>query len=169
MVFVIWLADGRFPTDFAGKVEGGYDEERRLFHVALTRAKDELVLAYPMTYRWRGMDPVLMKRSRFLMELDEPGPEPYDIVEIEEPLPTDFVILPASDSTPVLDAPPPREIETHAPPALPAPAPKAQKKRKAKKQAGKKSKRAKRTVKKKVKKREKPKAARSKRAPKRKR
>jgi DNA helicase-2/ATP-dependent DNA helicase PcrA len=85
VVFVIWLADGRFPTDFAGKVEGGYDEERRLFHVAVTRAKDELVLAYPMTYRWRGMDPVLMKRSRFLVELDLPAPPPYDIVEIEEP------------------------------------------------------------------------------------
>jgi len=85
VVFVIWLADGRFPTDFAGRVPGGYEEERRLFHVAVTRARDELVLTYPITYRWRGQDPVLMKRSRFLAELDEPYPPPYDVVEIEEP------------------------------------------------------------------------------------
>jgi DNA helicase-2/ATP-dependent DNA helicase PcrA len=94
-VFVIWLADGRFPTDYAGKVEGGYEEERRLFHVAVTRARDELVLAYPMTYRWRGMDPVLMKRSRFLAELDEEidgtAPPPcYEVVEIEEPAPEEL-------------------------------------------------------------------------------
>ena len=165
VVFVIWLADGRFPTDFAGRVEGGYDEERRLFHVALTRAKDELVLAYPMTYRWRGMDPVLMKRSRFLMELDDPSPEPYDIVEIEEPLPTDFELLPAVDMPSVLEGPPAREIEAPARPALPAPAPKAKKKRKAKKKAAKKpGRKAKR-----AKKKGQPKAAKRKRTSKEKR
>jgi len=170
VVFVIWLADGRFPTDFAGKVEGGYDEERRLFHVAVTRAKDELVLAYPMTYRWRGMEPVLMKRSRFLVELDDPAPEPYDIVEIEEPLPSDFMILPASDVPPVLGGPPAREIAAPARPALPAPASKA--KQRAKKKAGRKraaKKAAKKSVKKTsmkahAKKEAKPKAAKRKRS-----
>jgi DNA helicase-2/ATP-dependent DNA helicase PcrA len=167
VVFVIWLADGRFPTDFAGKVEGGYDEERRLFHVALTRAKDELVLAYPMTYRWRGMEPVLMKRSRFLVELDDPHPEPYDIVEIEEPLPSDFMILPASDVPPALGAAP---AQPALPAPTPAPAPKAKAKRKAKKKAGRKraaKRAAKKSVKKeRAKKKAKPKAARRKRSPK---
>ena len=130
VVFVIWLADGRFPTDFAGRVEGGYDEERRLFHVAVTRAKDELVLAYPMTYRWRGKAPVLMKRSRFLTELDEPSPPPYDIVVIEEPLPTDFELMERA-----LGGTKPREIEVEvggAPRALPATKRKRKKKAKGK-------------------------------------
>jgi DNA helicase-2/ATP-dependent DNA helicase PcrA len=135
VVFVIWLADGRFPTDFAGRVEGGYDEERRLFHVAVTRAKDELVLAYPMTYRWRGKAPVLMKRSRFLVELDEPSPPPYDIVVIEEPLPTDFELRGLSRPERALAGGKVREIEVEvggARRALPGPKKKRKKKVKGK-------------------------------------
>ena len=130
VVFVIWLADGRFPTDFAGRVEGGYEEERRLFHVAVTRAKDELVLAYPMTYRWRGKAPVLMKRSRFLVELDEPSPPPYDIVVIEEPAPTDFELM---DRAPAAGKARRIEVEAEgAPRALPGPEKKPKTKRKTK-------------------------------------
>ncbi len=81
VVFVIWLADGRFPTDMAGREEGGYEEERRVFHVAVTRAKDELFLTYPLTYRWRGMGTKLMKRSRFLEEVPEDVYEEMEIVE----------------------------------------------------------------------------------------
>jgi DNA helicase-2/ATP-dependent DNA helicase PcrA len=126
VVFVIWLADGRFPTDFAGKVEGGYEEERRLFHVAVTRARDELVLTYPMTYRWRGTDPVLMKRSRFLAELDEYGGPPcYELVEIEEPAPPELDLFPpalpepprAGDPGPRPALPPVSERDKASPPA----------------------------------------------------
>jgi hypothetical protein len=39
-----------------------------------------------------------MKRSRFLAELDEPRPEPYDTVEIEEPLPAEFELVPGRAS-----------------------------------------------------------------------
>jgi DNA helicase-2/ATP-dependent DNA helicase PcrA len=90
VVFIIWLADERFPSAFASRVPGGYEEERRLFHVALTRARDRLVLVYPMVYRPRGTGPVFLTRSRFLAELDEPGPPPYDVVEVvERPAPTE--------------------------------------------------------------------------------
>ncbi len=46
-VFVVWLADGRFPSAQALKDPAGEEEERRLFYVACTRAKDELYLVLP--------------------------------------------------------------------------------------------------------------------------
>lgn len=66
-VFVIWLAEGRFPSPRAEDME----EERRLFYVACTRAKDELVLCYPLVARDRYRVDVLMTPSRFVAELPE--------------------------------------------------------------------------------------------------
>ena len=43
-VFLIWCADGMIPLQRAVKEEGGEEEERRLFYVAVTRAKDQLYL-----------------------------------------------------------------------------------------------------------------------------
>lgn len=125
IVFVIWLADGRFPSQRALRVPGGIvriadrthvheefaalleaenllpdeapvssvtplppregraasdesaleivipgeEEERRLFYVAVTRAKQELYLVHPVMARDRaGMD-ILMEVSRFIREL----------------------------------------------------------------------------------------------------
>jgi len=103
-VFLIWLADGRFPSQRALRVPGGIvriepmkvhdafefshmlegdapasepreivipgeEEERRLFYVAVTRAKQELYLVFPVMARDRaGMD-ILMEPSRFVREL----------------------------------------------------------------------------------------------------
>ena len=48
VVFVIHAADGNIPSDMAtGKLEE-IEEERRLFYVALTRAKDWLYVCYPL-------------------------------------------------------------------------------------------------------------------------
>jgi DNA helicase-2/ATP-dependent DNA helicase PcrA len=68
-VFVVWLADGRFPSAQALKDKDGEEEERRLFYVGCTRAKDELYLAFPLVAAPRDRERVVMKASRFLEEL----------------------------------------------------------------------------------------------------
>lgn len=67
VVFVIWLAEGRFPSARAENIE----EERRLFYVACTRAKDELFLCYPLVARDRYRVDVITEPSRFVSELPE--------------------------------------------------------------------------------------------------
>jgi DNA helicase-2/ATP-dependent DNA helicase PcrA len=83
-VFVVWLADGRFPSAQALKDRDGEEEERRLFYVASTRAKDELYLAYPLVAAPRDRERVVMKASRFLEEL--PGePELFERWQLDDP------------------------------------------------------------------------------------
>jgi len=48
-VFLINLASGGFPNSRALAEDGGLEEERRLFYVAITRAKEKLFLTYPMS------------------------------------------------------------------------------------------------------------------------
>ena len=72
-VFVVWLVDGTFPSDLALKDAGGEDEERRLFYVAATRAKDELYLTHPQVSRLRDTSMVLHRPSRFVAEMPAPG------------------------------------------------------------------------------------------------
>jgi DNA helicase-2/ATP-dependent DNA helicase PcrA len=69
-VFLIWLVDGQFPN---GRVLDADDpdlieEERRLFYVALTRAKDELYLSYPMMNPKSYTGDILCQPSRFLAD-----------------------------------------------------------------------------------------------------
>jgi len=71
IVFIIWLSEGRFPTARAEDDE----EERRLFYVAATRARDLLHLLHPETARDRYRVDVLLDPSRFLLEL------PGDLME----------------------------------------------------------------------------------------
>ena len=47
----------------------GEEEERRLFYVAMTRARQELYLVYPVMARDRGGLDILMEPSRFIREL----------------------------------------------------------------------------------------------------
>ncbi|MHC4536975.1 MAG: ATP-dependent helicase [Planctomycetota bacterium] len=84
VVFIPWLADGRFPTDLAINTQEELEEERRVFHVAVTRAKDELYLVVPQLYRNRSRSLVVMKPSRFLTEI---GKELTEHMELEEGLP----------------------------------------------------------------------------------
>lgn len=68
VVFVIMLCDGMFPSNRSAETEEGVEEERRLFYVAITRAKDELYLVWPMI-RLAGGGDMMQKPSRFLGEL----------------------------------------------------------------------------------------------------
>jgi DNA helicase-2/ATP-dependent DNA helicase PcrA len=52
-VHVIHAADGNIPSDMATKTREEIDEERRLFYVALTRAKDRLAVYFPLRYYFR--------------------------------------------------------------------------------------------------------------------
>ena len=68
VVFVVWLADGMFPNRRV--LDSGdndmFEEERRLFYVATTRAKDQLYLTYPMTNPKSYTGEYVTKPSRFL-------------------------------------------------------------------------------------------------------
>jgi len=100
-VFVVWLADGRFPSAQALRDPDGEEEERRLFYVACTRAKDELSLCYPVVAAPRDRERTVLKASRFVEEL--PGEPPvYDRWQLEEapgkkalPAPAAALALPA--------------------------------------------------------------------------
>ncbi len=83
-VFVIWLADGRFPVAAACRDQDAFEEERRLFYVAATRAKDELHLCYPILYSGRDSERVVMKASPFLEELPRKESAPYEKWSLEE-------------------------------------------------------------------------------------
>jgi len=69
-VFVLWAADGWIPSSRAIKDAQQVDEERRLFYVALTRARRHLHVSYPLyayASRWSA-DVALDQKSRFLSD-----------------------------------------------------------------------------------------------------
>ena len=74
-VFVIWLTDGMFPSSRSLDTRDALEEERRLFYVAVTRARDELYLTYPQMRLGGGYGDVFQRPSRFLQEI------PNDLVE----------------------------------------------------------------------------------------
>ena len=77
-VFVIWLADGKFPTARSLDNESAIEEERRLFYVAVTRAKDELYLSYPCV-SYLGYGDPLQRPSRFLAEIPRELVEEWEV------------------------------------------------------------------------------------------
>ncbi len=69
VVFVLWAVEGMFPSSRSvGEAENDA-EERRLFYVAVTRAKDELALFAPAMRRTRDGGVFFCKPSRFIKEL----------------------------------------------------------------------------------------------------
>jgi len=78
-VFIIGLNDGKFPSVRSLKTDSE-EEERRLFYVAVTRAKDELYLCYPITSEeWQGLG--FLRPSRFVKELPE---NTYEEIVVED-------------------------------------------------------------------------------------
>jgi DNA helicase-2/ATP-dependent DNA helicase PcrA len=70
-VFVIMLCDGLFPSSRSIESSEGEEEERRLFYVAITRAKNELYLSYPLIRAGFGNSAMdsMQQPSRFLGEI----------------------------------------------------------------------------------------------------
>jgi DNA helicase-2/ATP-dependent DNA helicase PcrA len=69
VVFVIMLCEGLFPSGRSMDEAESLEEERRLFYVAVTRAKDELYLTYPIVRFTRGEGASMMQESRFIGEI----------------------------------------------------------------------------------------------------
>jgi len=79
VVFVIGLADGQFPG--RRSIESGdVEEERRLFYVAVTRARNELYLSFPKIASRPGPGGMMLSPSRFLQEL---SPDLYQELKIK--------------------------------------------------------------------------------------
>ncbi|MBI3024904.1 MAG: ATP-dependent helicase [Candidatus Tectomicrobia bacterium] len=81
VVFLIWLTDSRFPNPRALGDPEGEEEERRLFYVAVTRAKDELYLCQPMTESDTVRMRAFSRPSRFVAELPEGAYERWSLEE----------------------------------------------------------------------------------------
>jgi len=76
VVFVIMLCDGLFPSERSLETPEGEEEERRLMYVAVTRARNELYLSYPlMRSGYGGRGDTFQQPSRFLKEI------PTELVE----------------------------------------------------------------------------------------
>jgi ATP-dependent DNA helicase UvrD/PcrA len=74
-VFIIYLTDGMFPSSRSLDRRDALEEERRLFYVAITRARDELYLTYPHMRLNAGYGDIFQRPSRFLKEI------PNELVE----------------------------------------------------------------------------------------
>lgn len=84
VALIIWLSEGRFPAAKALNDPEGEEEERRLFYVAATRAKDELYLCYPLMLPEGRYQSILLRPSRFIQELSEDTYEQWQIDEGED-------------------------------------------------------------------------------------
>lgn len=100
VVYVIHAADGNIPSDMSTGTPEEIEEERRLFYVACTRARDALYVTYPLRYYVHGSPWTdthgYAQRTRFLTDAVLPL-----FVEVQaRPAPAegDNDILPAATS-----------------------------------------------------------------------
>ncbi|MBT4153087.1 MAG: ATP-dependent helicase [Candidatus Magasanikbacteria bacterium] len=84
VVFILHLSAGHFPSDRSLKTRRGVEEERRLFYVAITRARKLLYMSYPLATMRSTM---LGGPSMFLEDMDR------SLVHHKEAF-TDFTIDP---------------------------------------------------------------------------
>lgn len=84
-VFILMLCDGMFPSFRSIETTQGEEEERRLFYVATTRAKDELYLCYPKLRPIAGQGDMYQTPSRFLSEFSTESFTPW---RVKAPEPT---------------------------------------------------------------------------------
>ena len=80
-LFIIWACDGKFPSPRSLRDAEGEEEERRLWYVALTRARDQIYITYPLISTDYNRQTIVQRPSRFVTEVP---PEFYDIWSVEE-------------------------------------------------------------------------------------
>ncbi len=97
-VFLVWAVDGWFPSSRALADDDELEEERRLMYVALTRARNELAVVYPLNAyaTARGAEYSIDQLSRFIdrgvrqhmqrVVLGAAAPEPLDTAPKSAPL-----------------------------------------------------------------------------------
>lgn len=85
VVFLIWLVDGQFPNGRILEADdlNMFEEERRLFYVALTRAKDDLYLTYPMMNPKSYSGDILCRPSRFLEDFPAELVEEWEVGNVD--------------------------------------------------------------------------------------
>lgn len=77
-IFILGMNDGKFPSAKALKSDET-EEERRLFYVAATRAREHLYICYPsMSEDWNSMG--LLRPSRFIKELPQ---DSFEEIKVE--------------------------------------------------------------------------------------
>ena len=68
-VYIVGLEEDLFPSAMSSTTRSDLEEERRLFYVALTRAKKRIILSHSKTrYRWGKL--IDCEPSRFISEID---------------------------------------------------------------------------------------------------
>jgi len=96
-VFIAGLEEGLMPhsrsldaraTDVGGKLANDVEEERRLFYVSITRAKDRLYLSRARVRAMRGKM-VPRAPSRFLADIADDLTEKRDVLAAAAPTLTD--------------------------------------------------------------------------------
>ena len=77
-VFVVGLEENLFPSMMSGESQENLEEERRLFYVAITRAKERLFLSFASTrFKWGQLTDC--QPSRFISELDDKFLEKHEL------------------------------------------------------------------------------------------
>jgi DNA helicase-2/ATP-dependent DNA helicase PcrA len=69
-VYIVGLEEDLFPSALSSTTRADLEEERRLFYVAITRAKKKVTITYAKTrYRWGKLNDC--EPSRFIKEIDK--------------------------------------------------------------------------------------------------
>jgi len=91
-VYVLHAADGNIPSDIATKSDYEVEEERRLFYVALSRAKDFLYVCHPQRYyrggRARSGDPHSFSQLTRFLTVEARAAFDWRLPDQEEPVST---------------------------------------------------------------------------------
>ncbi len=79
-VFIMGLSDGHFPHPKSMESLKNLEEERRLFYVAITRAKTHLYMTYPMSHPHYKFGEIISRPSLFIEELPQ---DSYKLWEVD--------------------------------------------------------------------------------------